>query len=97
MAGRMRLIVETFNGTRHPWGGAVHGLFWLSQFPRRVRELPNAFDNPLASLYAAIPVSGAVIALFTVEQLVNGWRNGFAGQDAASAIERYRPEAPPST
>ena len=45
--------------------------------------------TPLASLYAAIPVSGAVIALFTVEQLVNGWRNGFAGQDAASAIERY--------
>ena len=36
--------------------------------------------TPLASLYAAIPLSGALIALFTVEQLVNGWRNGFAGQ-----------------
>ena len=33
--------------------------------------------TPLASLYAAIPISGALIALFTVEQLVNGWRNGF--------------------
>ncbi len=45
--------------------------------------------TPLASLYAAIPLSGALIALFTVEQLVNGWRNGFAGHDAESAIERF--------
>jgi TRAP-type C4-dicarboxylate transport system permease small subunit len=28
-------------------------------------------------LYAAIPISGALIALFTIEQLVNGIRNGF--------------------
>jgi len=33
--------------------------------------------TPIASLYAAIPLSGALIALFTVEQIVNGWRNGF--------------------
>jgi TRAP-type C4-dicarboxylate transport system permease small subunit len=33
--------------------------------------------TPIASLYAAIPISGALIALFTVEQLVNGIRNGF--------------------
>jgi TRAP-type C4-dicarboxylate transport system permease small subunit len=33
--------------------------------------------TPIASLYAAIPLSGVLIALFTIEQLVNGWRNGF--------------------
>ena len=33
--------------------------------------------TPLASLYAAIPLSGALVALFAVEQIVNGWRNGF--------------------
>ena len=33
--------------------------------------------TPIASLYAAIPISGALIALFTVEQMVNGIRNGF--------------------
>ena len=33
--------------------------------------------TPIASLYAAIPICGALIALFTVEQLINGWRNGF--------------------
>jgi TRAP-type C4-dicarboxylate transport system permease small subunit len=33
--------------------------------------------TPVASLYAAIPLSGALIALFAVEQMVNGWRHGF--------------------
>jgi TRAP-type C4-dicarboxylate transport system permease small subunit len=33
--------------------------------------------TPIASLYAAIPLSGALIFLFTVEQLVNGCRHGF--------------------
>lgn len=33
--------------------------------------------TPIALLYAAIPVSGALIGLFTVEKLVNGLRRGF--------------------
>ena len=33
--------------------------------------------TPIASLYIAIPVAGVLIALFTVEQLINGLRNGF--------------------
>jgi TRAP-type C4-dicarboxylate transport system permease small subunit len=33
--------------------------------------------TPIASLYAAIPLSGVLIALFAIELLVNGWRNGF--------------------
>ena len=33
--------------------------------------------TPLASLYAAIPLSGVLIALFTIEQLVNGIVHGF--------------------
>src|SRR6202050_4126089 len=32
---------------------------------------------PIASLYAVIPLSGLLVALFTIEQLVNGIRNGF--------------------
>src|SRR6202023_562089 len=33
--------------------------------------------TPIASLYAAIPIAGSLIALFTIEQLVNGCRKGF--------------------
>jgi TRAP-type C4-dicarboxylate transport system permease small subunit len=42
--------------------------------------------TPIASLYAAIPVSGALIALFTIEQLVNGIRNGFDHPEAAEDL-----------
>ena len=38
-------------------------------------RLPSG--TPIASLYAIIPLSGVLIALFTIEQLVNGIRNGF--------------------
>lgn len=38
-------------------------------------RLPS--NTPIASLYAAIPLAGVLIALFTIEQLVNGIRNGF--------------------
>jgi len=38
-------------------------------------RLPS--NTPIASLYAAIPIAGVLIALFTVEQIVNGCRNGF--------------------
>ena len=37
--------------------------------------------TPIASLYGAIPLAGALIALFAVEQIVNGWRNGFDHPD----------------
>jgi TRAP-type C4-dicarboxylate transport system permease small subunit len=38
--------------------------------------------TPLASLYAAIPLAGILVALFTVEQMVNGCRNGFVEKSA---------------
>ena len=46
-------------------------------------RLPS--NTPIASLYAAIPLSGVLIALFALEQIINGWRNGF---------EHVEPEAP---
>jgi TRAP-type C4-dicarboxylate transport system permease small subunit len=38
-------------------------------------RLPSG--TPIASLYAIIPLSGVLVGLFTIEQLVNGLRNGF--------------------
>ena len=45
--------------------------------------------TPLPSLYAAIPLCGVLVALFTIEQMVNGWRNGFDG----TGRRRIRAEA----
>ena len=50
--------------------------------------------TPIASLYAAIPISGALIALFTIEQLVNGCRKGFDHPEALSDIAAIKPVEP---
>jgi TRAP-type C4-dicarboxylate transport system permease small subunit len=48
--------------------------------------------TPIASLYAAIPLSGALIALFTIEQLVNGWRQGFDHPEPLPDLSPGTPE-----
>jgi TRAP-type C4-dicarboxylate transport system permease small subunit len=52
------------------WFGYINYLRGFGSF-----RLPSG--TPIASLYAVIPLSGILIALFTIEQLVNGIRNGF--------------------
>jgi TRAP-type C4-dicarboxylate transport system permease small subunit len=52
------------------WFGYVNFLRGFASF-----RMPSM--TPIASLYAVIPLSGILIALFTIEQLVNGIRNGF--------------------
>jgi TRAP-type C4-dicarboxylate transport system permease small subunit len=61
-------------------------------------RLPS--NTPIASLYAAIPICGALIALFTIEQIVNGCRNGFDHPEPqepehSAAFGASRPEATP--
>ena len=50
--------------------------------------------TPIASLYAAIPLSGLLIALFTLEQLVNGCRNGFDHPEALEGTAETEPIMP---
>jgi len=38
---------------------------------------------PLATYTASVPVSGVLIALFALEQIINGWRHGFEGPEDA--------------
>ena len=52
--------------------------------------------TPIASLYAAIPLAGALIALFTIEQLVNGWRNGFDHPEPLAGSEPPIEPIPPA-
>ena len=89
MTGRTRLIVETFNRLVILGAALCMVCFGYLNFLAGFGNFRMPSMTPLASLYAAIPLSGTLIALFTVEQLVNGWRNGFAGRDPESAIERY--------
>ncbi len=36
---------------------------------------------PLTVYTASVPLSGALIALFCIEQMINGWRHGFEGPE----------------
>jgi TRAP-type C4-dicarboxylate transport system permease small subunit len=50
--------------------------------------------TPIASLYAAIPLAGLLIGLFTIEQLVNGLRNGFDHPEPSEEPASVEPIGP---
>ena len=79
MSGRKRLAFETFNRVVVLGVASSMMYFGFLNFLDGFRSLRMPSMTPLASLYAAIPLCGVLVALFTVEQLVNGWRNGFEG------------------
>lgn len=85
MKGRLRLAVEVFNrlvvlgvASCMTWFGFVNFLQGFGNY-----RMPSM--TPLSSYYAAIPLAGVLIGLFTVEQLVNGWRNGFEAPEQGPA------------
>jgi TRAP-type C4-dicarboxylate transport system permease small subunit len=61
------------------WFGYINYLRGFGSF-----RLPSG--TPIASLYAIIPLSAILIALFTIEQLVNGIRNGFDHPEPAEEL-----------
>jgi TRAP-type C4-dicarboxylate transport system permease small subunit len=75
--GTPRLIVEII--IRMVVLGVAFGLIWFGyiNYLRGFGSFRLPSGTPIASLYAAIPLSGVLIGLFTIEQLVNGVRNGF--------------------
>ena len=77
MHGTPRLIVEII--IRIAVLGVAFCLIWYGylNYLRGFGSFRLPSGTPIASLYVVIPLSGALIALFTVEQLVNGIRNGF--------------------
>jgi TRAP-type C4-dicarboxylate transport system permease small subunit len=77
MRGTLRLAVETFNRLVVLAVGGCMTYFGCINFVQGLGSFRMPSMTPIASLYAAIPISGALIVLFTIEQIVNGWRNGF--------------------
>ena len=77
LEGRARLVVETIIRLVILAVALCMVYFGYLNFLRGFESFRMPSLTPIASLYAAIPLSGAIIALFAIEQLVNGWRNGF--------------------
>src|SRR5215470_9800576 len=75
--GRARSVVETIIRLVILGCGLAMVYFGYVNFQRGFGSFRMPSMTPIATLYAAIPVSGALIALFALEQLINGWRNGY--------------------
>jgi TRAP-type transport system small permease protein len=56
------------------WFGCKNAILDLGSF-----RMPSLM--PLTVYTAIVPAAGVLIALFTIEQLVNGWRHGFEGPE----------------
>jgi TRAP-type C4-dicarboxylate transport system permease small subunit len=77
-SGRKRLFFETFNRVVVLVVAVCMIYYGYLNFLDGFRSLRMPSMTPLASLYAAIPLCGILVAIFTIEQLANGWKNGFA-------------------
>jgi TRAP-type C4-dicarboxylate transport system permease small subunit len=77
MSGATRRFFEVFNrtvvllvGIGMVWFGWQNVMTGLGSF-----RMPSML--PMSYLYLGIPLCGALVALFSLEQIVNGLRNGF--------------------
>ena len=81
MTGRKRQVIETTNrvivliiAAFMVVFGTQNALLDLGSF-----RMPSLI--PLTWYTGIVPISGVLIALFMVEQIVNGWHNGFEGPE----------------
>jgi TRAP-type C4-dicarboxylate transport system permease small subunit len=81
MTGTSRLVIETVNrvivliiaGFMIGFG-IQNALLDLGSF-----RMPSLI--PLTVYTAVVPITGLLVAIFMVEQIVNGWNNGFEGPE----------------
>jgi TRAP-type C4-dicarboxylate transport system permease small subunit len=68
-----RLVVLAVSGVL-VWFGWRNAMLDMGSF-----RMPSLV--PLAVYTAIVPAAGVLIGLFTIEQLVNGWKHGFEGPE----------------
>jgi TRAP-type C4-dicarboxylate transport system permease small subunit len=78
MSGLTRVIFEVFNRSVVLLVGLAMVVFGWQNFLSGFNSFRMPSLTPIAYLYWPIPVCGALVALFSFEQIANGLRNGFA-------------------
>ena len=77
----MRTTLEVFNRGVVLAVGLAMVVFGWQNFLQGFGSFRMPSLTPIAYLYWPIPVAGALVALFSAEQIVNGpFRNGFAAE-----------------
>ena len=86
LAGRLRRFFEVFNRSVVMLVGLGMAMFGWQNFLTGFGSFRMPSMLPIAYLYIAIPLSGCLVALFALEQIVNGLRNGFAVPSGPDAL-----------
>ncbi len=82
MRGRVRVVFEVVNRAVVLVVGAAMVVFGWQNFIAGFGSFRMPSMTPIAYLYWPIPVCGALVVLFTVEQIANGLTRGFANDQS---------------
>ena len=85
MRGRMRICAELLVRGVVLAGGIAMAVFGWQNFLSGFNSFRMPSMTPIAYLYWPIPVCGVLVAVFSLEQIVNGLRHGFAREERVSA------------
>ncbi len=77
MTGRARVIFETLNRVVIGLIGLSMTIFGWQNFLQGFHSFRMPSMTPIAYLYWPIPACGLLVLLFSVEQIVNGLKNGY--------------------
>jgi TRAP-type C4-dicarboxylate transport system permease small subunit len=83
LRGPRRTFFEIANRTVILLVGLAMAVFGLQNFLHDMGSFRAPSLIPLATYTASVPIAGALVVLFSVEQIVNGWRHGFEGPEDA--------------
>jgi TRAP-type C4-dicarboxylate transport system permease small subunit len=81
MSGPKRTFMETFNRLVILAVGLAMLVFGIQNFFNDLGSYRAPSLIPLGTYTASVPVAGALITLFAIEQLINGWLHGFEGPE----------------
>jgi TRAP-type C4-dicarboxylate transport system permease small subunit len=93
MSGNRRLFFELFNRAIVLGVALCMIYFGYLNFLDGFKSLRMPSMTPIATIYIAIPICGILVALFTIEQMVNGWRHGFPDRTGTPHHESMGSEA----
>jgi TRAP-type C4-dicarboxylate transport system permease small subunit len=81
MSGPKRSFMEIVNRLVILAVGIAMLVFGFQNFLNDMGSYRMPSLIPLSTYTASVPLSGALICLFCIEQIVNGWRHGFEGPE----------------
>jgi TRAP-type C4-dicarboxylate transport system permease small subunit len=81
MRGRLRFVFEIFNRLVVLFVGLCLAVYGAQNFMTGFGSFRMPSMLPIAYLYFPIPLCGVLIGLFSLEQIINGMRFGFAAKD----------------